>query len=109
MLRLNLCGFFNAYIVVKGKVAANFNDRKYYGGNDFPDERFPNNIFPNGSTAEQINTARTAAKTAAVNNVNNNDARNLIKGISVRNNAPFISYILKINGVLIDNAEDLNV
>ena len=57
----------------------------------------------------QINTARAAAKTAAVNDANNDDKRNLIKSISYRNNAPFISCISKINGVLIDNAEDLDV
>ena len=87
MLRSDLCDFSDAYIVVKGEVVANFNDRKNYGADDFPDELFPDNIFPNGSTA------RTAAKTPAVNDVNNDDTRNLIKGISFRNNAPFISCI----------------
>ena len=63
-------------------------------------------FFPPESTA-----ARNAAKTAAVNAANNvaNDARNLIKGISFKNNAPFINCISKINGTLIDNAEDLDV
>ena len=63
-------------------------------------------FFPSESTA-----ARNAAKTAAVNAANNvaNDARNLIKGISFKNNAPFINCISKINGTLIDNAEDLDV
>ena len=56
-----------------------------------------------------MNTAKAAAKAAAINDANNNDTRNLIKGSSFRNNAPFISSISKINGVLIDNAEDLNV
>ena len=59
--------------------------------------------------AEQINTTRAAAKTAAINDANNNDTRDLIKGISFRNNAPFTNCILKINNVLIDNAEDLDV
>ena len=104
MLRSDFCDFSDAYIVVKREVVANFNDRKNYGADDFPD-----NIFPDGSTAAQINTARTAAKTPAVNDVNKDDTRNLIKGISFRNNAPFISCISKINGVLIDNAEDLDV
>ena len=104
MLRSDFCGFSDAYIVVKREVVANFNDRKNYGADDFPD-----NIFPDGSTAAQINTARTAAKTPAVNDANKDDTRNLIKGIIFRNNAPFISSISKINGVLIDNAEDLNV
>ena len=59
--------------------------------------------------AEQINTTRAFAKTAAVNDGNKNDTRYLIKDISFRNNAPFTNCILKINNVLIDNAEVLNV
>ena len=109
MLRSDLCDFRDAYIVVKGKVVANFNDIKNYVADDFPDEIFPDDTFSDGSNAAQINTARTAAKTAAVNDANNNDTRNLIKYISFRNNAPFISCISKINGVSIDNAEDLDV
>ena len=38
MLRSDLCDFSNAYISVKGKVTANFNHRKVYANNDFPDE-----------------------------------------------------------------------
>ena len=38
MLRSDLCDFSNAYISVKGKVTANFNSRKVYANNDFPDE-----------------------------------------------------------------------
>ena len=101
--------FREAYIVVKGKVVANFNDIKNYVVDDFPDEIFPDDTFPDGSNAAQINTARTAAKTVAVNDANNNDTRNIIKDISFRNNAPFISCISKINGVSIDNVEDLDV
>ena len=59
--------------------------------------------------AEQINTTRAFAKTAAVNDGNKNDTRYLIKDISFRNNAPFTNCILKINNVLIDNAEVLDV
>ena len=109
LLRSDLCDFRDAYIVVKGKVVANFNDIKNYVADDFPDEIFPDDTFPDGSNAAQINTARTAAKTVAVNDANNNDTRNIIKDISFRNNAPFISCISKINGVSIDNAEDLDV
>ena len=109
MLRSDLCDFREAYIVVKGKVVANFNDIKNYVVDDFPDEIFPDDTFPDGSNAAQINTARTAAKTVAVNDANNNDTRNIIKDISFRNNAPFISCISKINGVSIDNVEDLDV
>ena len=109
VLRSDLCDFSDACIVVKGKVAASFNNTKNYGADDFPDEHFPDNIFPDGSSAAKMNTAKAAAKAAAINDANNNDTRNLIKGSSFRNNAPFISSISKINGVLIDNAEDLNV
>ena len=64
----------------------------------FSDALFPGNIFPEGSTAEQITAARNAAKTAVVNAANDvaNDARNLIKCISFENNAPFINCISKI-------------
>ena len=109
MLRSDLCDFRDAYIFVKEKVVANFNDIKNYVADDFPDEIFPDDTFSDGSNAAQINTARTAAKTAAVNDPNNNDTRNLIKDISFTNNAPIISCISKINGVSIDNAEDLDV
>ena len=70
---------------------------------------FSNNIFPPRSNAEQITNARNAAKTAAVNAANDvaNDARNLIKGISFRNNALFVNCISKINGI--NNADNLDV
>ena len=49
----------------------------------------------------------TAANAAATNNANNNafDEKKLV----FKNNAPFINCISKINGVKIDNAEDLDV
>ena len=106
MVRSDLCGFNDAYIVVEGKVTTNFNPKKDdYGANDFPDALFPDRIFSPESTG-----ARNAAKTAAVNATNNvaNDARKLIKGITFKNNAPFINCISKINETLIDNAEDLD-
>ena len=37
----------------------------------------------------------------------NNAKRN--QAVAFKNNAPFINYISKINGVQIDNAEDLDV
>ena len=37
------------------------------------------------------------------------DNANYEKKIAFKNNAPFINYILKINGIKIDNAEDLDV
>ena len=50
MLRSDLCDYSEAYIVVKGKVTADFNARRVYANNDFLDQLFPNNIFPDGST-----------------------------------------------------------
>ena len=111
MLRSDLCDFSDAYIVVKGRVTASFNPRRVdYVDNDFLDALFPNDIFPEGSSTEQKTTARNAARTNAVNTAKAaGDKRNLIKVISFRNNAPFINCISKINGTLIDNAEDLDV
>ena len=46
MLRSDLCDFSDAYIVVKGRVTANFNIRRVdYVNNDFPDALFSDNIF----------------------------------------------------------------
>ena len=45
MLRSNLCDYSYSYIVVKGKVTADFNARRVYANNDFLDELFPDNIF----------------------------------------------------------------
>ena len=39
----------------------------------------------------------------------NNDANKQNKNLTFKNNAPFINCISKINGVKIDNAEDLDV
>ena len=39
----------------------------------------------------------------------NNDANKTNKNLVFKNNAPFIECISKINGVKIDNAEDLDV
>ena len=97
---------------MEGKVTASFNPRKNdYDNNHFPDTLFPNCVFPPGSTAEQTTTPRNAAKTAAINAVNAvaNDARNLIKDNSFKNNAIFINCISKTNGTIIDNAEDVTV
>ena len=63
MLRLDLCDFSDAYIVVKGDI-----------------------------TLERDNNA---------------NKRN--KNLTFKNNAPFINYITKINGIKIDNAENLDV
>ena len=111
MLRSDLCDFSDAYIVVKRRANASFNPgRVIYVNNDFSDAFFPDNVFPEGSSAEQITAARNAARTNAVNTANAaGDGRNLIKGISFRNNALYINCISKINGTLIGNAEALDV
>ena len=45
-LRSDLCDFSDAYIVVKGRVTANFNIRRVdYINNDFSDAHFSDNIF----------------------------------------------------------------
>ena len=40
---------------------------------------------------------------------NPNDNANFNKELTLKNNAPFISCILKINGELVENAEDLDI
>ena len=49
----------------------------------------------------------TAVNATATNNANNNMFGE--KKLVFKNNAPFINCTLKINGVKIDNAEDLDV
>ena len=45
-LKSDLCDFSDAYIVVKGRVTANFNIRRVdYINNDFSDAHFSDNIF----------------------------------------------------------------
>ena len=111
MPRSDLSDFNDAYIVVKGRVTGSLNPRRVnYVKNDFADALFLDKSFSEGSTDQQKTTARNAAKANAVNTANfAGDKRNLIKGVSFRNNAPFINCISKINGTLIDNAEDLDV
>ena len=86
MLRSDLCAFSDAYIVVKGDIIV---DKKTFTAYDF---ETPNN---------------TVANASATNNANNNafDEKRLI----FKNNAPFINCVLKINGVKIDNADNLDV
>ena len=86
MLRSDLCDYSDAYIVVKGNI---FVDEKIFTANDFD---APNN---------------TAATTTATNGKNNNVLGE--KRLVFIDNALFISYISKINGVKIYNAEDLHV
>ena len=85
MLRLDLCDFSDAYIVVKRNLTVN---KKTFTA----DIEAPNN---------------TAANVNATNNANNNAFGE--KKLAFKNNAPFINCISKINGVIIDNAEHLDV
>ena len=86
MLRSDLCDFSDAYIVVEGNIIV---DKKTFTANDF---NAPNN---------------TAANATATNTANDNAFGE--KKLVFKNNAPFINCISKINGVKIDNAEDLDV
>ena len=86
MLRSDLCDYSDAYIVVKGTITV---DKKTFTADDF---EAPNN---------------TAANATATNTANNNAFGE--KKLVFKNNAPFIKCISKINGVKIDNADDLNV
>ena len=86
MLRSDLCDFSDAYIVVKGNI---FVTKKTFTADDID---APNN---------------TGANVNATNTENNNAFDN--KKLVFKNNAPIINYISKINGVKIDNTEDLDV
>ena len=83
ILRSDLCDFNDAYIVVKENITVN---KKTFTANDF----------------QTLNNTATAT-----NNANNNAFGE--KKLFFRNNAPFINCISKINGIKIDNAEDLDV
>ena len=86
MLRSDICDFSDAYIVVKGNITVT---EKTFTADDFAD---PNN---------------TDVIATAAYNANNNAFGD--KKLVFKNNAPFINRISKINGVKIDNAEDLDV
>ena len=86
MFRSDLCDFSDAYIVVKGNITVS---KKTFTTNDFD---APNN---------------TGANATATNTANNNAFGG--KKLVFKNNAPFINCITKINGIKIDNAEDLDV
>ena len=86
ILRPDLCDFSDAYIVVKGNIPVT---KKTFTVNDID---APNN------TAANVNATDTANHNAFGD-----------KKLVFKNNAPFINYISKINGVKIDNAEDLDV
>ena len=86
MLRSDLCDFSDAYIVVKGDITVT---KKTFTADDID---APNN---------------TEANVTATNTANNNAFGE--KKLVFKNNAPFINCVSKINGVKIDNAEDLDV
>ena len=86
MLRSGLCDFSDAYIVVKGDITAT---KKTFTADDI---EAPNN---------------TAANATATNAANNKAFGE--KKLVFKNNAPFVNCISKINGVKIDNVEDLDV
>ena len=86
MLRSDLCDYSDEYIVVKGNIIVN---KKRFTADDIEE---PNN---------------TAANVTATNTANGNSFGE--KKLVLKNNAPFINCVLKINGVKIDNAEDLDV
>ena len=86
MLRSDLCDFSDAYIVVKGNITVT---KKTFTADDID---APNN---------------TAANVTATNTAKNNAFGE--KKLVFKNNAPFINCISKINGVKVENAEDLDV
>ena len=86
MLRSYLCDFSYAYIVVKGNIIVN---KKTFTANDI----------------EEANN--TAAKVTATNTENENSLGE--KKLVFKYNAPFINCVSNINGVKINNAEDLDV
>ena len=86
MLRSDLCGFSDAYIVVKGNITVT---KKTFTADNF---EAPNN---------------TVANANATNTENDNVFGE--KKLVFKNNAPFINCVPKINGVKTNNAEDLDV
>ena len=86
MLRSDLCDFSDAYIIVKGNITVN---KKTFTTDDIKE---PNNTVANANAT----------------NIANNNAF-VEKKLVSKNNTPFIDCIAKINGIKIDNAEDLDV
>ena len=86
MLRSDLCDSSDANIIAKGTITVS---KKTFTADDF---EAPNN---------------TAANATATNTANDNAFGE--KKLVFKNNAPFINCISKINGVKVDNAEDLDV
>ena len=87
ILRSDLCDLSDAYIVAEGTVTV---AKKTFVANDFMD-------LPENRRAASATTSNTA-----------NDAA-LNGKLAFKNNSPFVDFISKINCVLIDNTEDLDV
>ena len=87
MLRADLCYYSDAYVEVTVNIA----------------------VVPNTQNADNINVFADVAANPAANPpvvaVDNSHKRTF----TLKNNAPFISCITKINGELVENAEDLDV
>ena len=86
MLRSDLCDFSDVYIVVNGDITVT---KKKFTADDID---APNNTDDN---------------VTATNTANNNAFSD--KKLVFKNNAPFVNCISKINGVKMDNVEDLAV
>ena len=86
MLRSDLCDYSDVYIVVKGNIT------------------FTKKIF----TADDIEEPNNTDANANVTNTGNDNAF-AEKKLVFKNNAPFINCLSNINGIKIDNAEDLDV
>ena len=86
MLRSDLCDFSDAYIVVKGTITVT--KKKF--------------------TANNSEAPSNTAANASATNTENDDAFGEKKLVFI-NNAPFTNCISKINGVKMDNAEDLDI
>ena len=87
MLGSDLCDYSDAYIIVKGNIIV---AKETFFATDFM------NLAENrrAASATTSNTANDAA---------------LDGKLAFKNNSPFANCISKINGVLIDNTEDLDV
>ena len=86
MLRSDLCDFSDAYIVVKENITVT---KKTFTTDD---TEAPN---------------KTAVNATATNTANDNAFGE--KKLIFKNNAPFINCVSKIDGVKIDNSEDLDI
>ena len=87
MLRSDLCDFNDSYTVVEGTITV---AKKTFVANNFVD-------FTENRRAAAATTSNTA-----------NEAAICFEKLAFWNNAPFVNSISKINGVLIDKAEDLD-